>query len=596
MLQCTILPLNQRVYRSSACTHKLHHESHSGTLQRPSKLKLWSAESMDQAMNAVLNEGMNIRHAAEHYAVPKSTLGDRISGRVLPGSTSGPRRILNDGEEEELVAFLRRCASVGLSKSRKELLALVQAIAESKGTQHLITGGWWNSFIKRHPDITLRAPVPLSQARSRATDVEVIDNYFDLLEATLQEYDLLGKPGQIFNLDESGFPLNPKPPKGVFDKGTKNPFAYCTGDKAQITVLACVNAIGNGLPPMVIFDRQTFPIELATGEIPGTIYGFSHSGWIDQDLFDKWFDKHFLRYAPAARPLLLLMDGHSSHYHPGTIRKAAENKVVLFVLPPNTTHLTQPLDKGCFGPLKSKWSEVCHKYMAKNPGKVVNRFVFSQLLHEAWTDAMTSLNIKAGFRTTGIYPLDRNAVAVKIQKPTMDTDASKNELHFLPLCSPLPRARGLESYTKLPVFNQEQLQRFERRYEAEHEPDEEYQCWMDIYHPQNTRKLPDGGITSHTHVDKVTTFIPAPANAHDQLTEAAAALTSLPKTKPKAAAHGRVLTSAENLKIIEDQQKEKELRKGKKQIQKSKGTSSTKNKTASLSGLKLVATLMCYSV
>ena len=44
---------------------------------------------------------------------------------------------------------------------------------------------------------------------------------------------------------------------------------------------------------------------------------------------------------------------------------------------------------------------------------------------------MTSLNIKAGFRTTGIYHLDQNAVAVKIQKPTMDTDASKNELHFL---------------------------------------------------------------------------------------------------------------------------------------------------------------------
>lgn len=334
-----------------------------------------------------------------------------------------------------------------------------------------------------------------------------MNNYFDLLETTLQEYDLLGKPGQIFNLDESGFPLNPKPPKGVFDKGTKNPSAYCTGDKAQITVLACVNAIGNCLPPMVIFDRQTFPIELATGEISGTIYGFSQSGWIDQDLFDKWFDKHFLQYAPATRPLLLLLDGHSSHYHSGTIRKAAENKVVLFVLSPNTTHLTQPLDKGCFGPLKSKWSEVCHKCMAKNPGKVVNQFVFSQLLHEAWRDAMTSLNIKAGFRTTGIYPLNRNAVAVKIQKPIMDTDASKNELHFLPLCSPLSQARGLESYTKLPVFNQEQLKRFERRYEAECEPDEEYQRWMDIYHPQNTKKLPanSNGVTSHIHVDKVTT-------------------------------------------------------------------------------------------
>jgi len=45
----------------------------------------------------------------------------------------------------------------------------------------------------------------------------------------------------------------------VFDKGTKN---LTTGDKAQITVVACVNAIGNSLPPMVMFDWQTLPVEL----------------------------------------------------------------------------------------------------------------------------------------------------------------------------------------------------------------------------------------------------------------------------------------------------------------------------------------------
>ena len=55
--------------------------------------------------------------------------------------------------------------------------------------------------------------------------------------------------------------------------------------------------------------------------------------------------------------------------------------------------------------------------------------------------------------------LDQNTVAVK---PIMDADTSKNELHFPPLCSPLPRAWHLESHTKLSVFNQEQLQRFEK--------------------------------------------------------------------------------------------------------------------------------------
>lgn len=59
-----------------------------------------------------------------------------------------------------------------------------------------------------------------------------------------------------------------------------------------------------------------------------------------------------MRYAPASRPLILFMDGHSSHC-PDTLAFAAENGIILFTLPPNTTHLTQLLDKGVFGPLNN---------------------------------------------------------------------------------------------------------------------------------------------------------------------------------------------------------------------------------------------------
>jgi len=81
---------------------------------------------------------------------------------------------------------------------------------------------------------------------------------------------------------------------------------------------------------------------------------------------------------------------------------------------------------------------------------------------------MKFLNIKAGFRTTGIYPLDQNAVAAKVRKSISATDAaSKTGLHYLPLCNPLPWEKGLEASAKLPVFTQEQLQRFEKRFEEE---------------------------------------------------------------------------------------------------------------------------------
>ena len=76
------------------------------------------------------------------------------------------------------------------------------------------------------------------------------------------------------------------------------------------------------------------------------MYGLSSSGWIDSEIFDAWFHNHFLTYTPASRPLLLLLDGPSSHYNPATIRRAAEEKVILFCLSPNTTHKTQPLDRG----------------------------------------------------------------------------------------------------------------------------------------------------------------------------------------------------------------------------------------------------------
>ena len=86
--------------------------------------------------------------------------------------------------------------------------------------------------------------MPLSQARAMATDEKVINQYFDILEDTLIENKILNDPHCLYNLDESGMPLNPKSLKVVDRVGAKNP-SYLTGQgKQQITVLACVSAAG----------------------------------------------------------------------------------------------------------------------------------------------------------------------------------------------------------------------------------------------------------------------------------------------------------------------------------------------------------------
>ena len=185
---------------------------------------------------AAVEEGESIRHAALLYNVPKSTLSDRISGRVVHGKKSGPQPYLTLAEEEELASFLIGCASIGHPRTRKDVLCLVQEVMDAKGLRSTVSSGWWTRFRERHPDITQRSAVPLSLARAKATDSKVIEKYFDLLETTLLDNNLQDKPSQIFNCDETGMPLSPKCHRVVDRVGAKNP-CYVTGnDKSQVTI------------------------------------------------------------------------------------------------------------------------------------------------------------------------------------------------------------------------------------------------------------------------------------------------------------------------------------------------------------------------
>ena len=78
--------------------------------------------------------------------------------------------------------------------------------------------------------------------------------------------------------------------------------------------------------------------------------------------------------------------------------------------PPNTTHLMQPLDKGMFSPLKIAWREEVYDYLIKNPGKAISKHNFLHTFSEAWYKSMTQKNILVGFQTTGVYPLNRDAI------------------------------------------------------------------------------------------------------------------------------------------------------------------------------------------
>ena len=208
---------------------------------------------MVQDVKAVM-EGQSQCRMAEEHGIPRSTLSDHIRGNVLPGAKSGNPKYLSDAEAAELYRFLLRCAAVGYLRSRKDVLAIVQQACDSKGKDVHVTHGWWESYCKRYPDIRLWTVSSVTVSRAKASDSEIIMSYFDMLEKCYLNHKLLNKPAQIVNIDKSGMPLDSKSPKGNCLKGTKNASSVTSGDKSQITVIACVNAAGWCISPMVIWD------------------------------------------------------------------------------------------------------------------------------------------------------------------------------------------------------------------------------------------------------------------------------------------------------------------------------------------------------
>ena len=91
---------------------------------------------------------MSVHHASELFAVPKSTLYDRVSGRVQHGAYPRALTYLTK-EEDELAQFLLRCADIGYPHTISHILSIVQQAIDLKGLKRTVTKGWWQRFSER---------------------------------------------------------------------------------------------------------------------------------------------------------------------------------------------------------------------------------------------------------------------------------------------------------------------------------------------------------------------------------------------------------------------------------------------------------------
>ena len=244
--------------------------------------------------------------------------------------------------------------------------------------------------------------------------------------------------------------------------------------------------------------------------------------------------------------------------------------------------------------------------MTSNQGKVVNRFCFSELFAEAWMKSMTLTNITAGFRVTGVYPVNRNAFVLPEEECHNHIDSSlaaSNGLKYIPLYSPacqhtqscttpiVEADRDSEMFSResspevdqsqdpeLTQFTVEEMKKFEKRYENGYDirSDSRYNLWLNVFHSSerclrssSLSNLNDNSVYQSPDTTINRSFSNSELGICSPIKEKAKLLpgktvmskfleypiptSKLPHIKPKGSA--RVLTSSENIKKLLKEQK-----------------------------------------
>jgi len=73
-----------------------------------------------------------------------------------------------------------------------------------------------------------------------------------------------------YNVDKTGISLEGHAPRVVALNGQKKVRYRTSGNKNQVTVIACVSASGQCIPPFVIFDAKRLNYDWRKNEVFGT--------------------------------------------------------------------------------------------------------------------------------------------------------------------------------------------------------------------------------------------------------------------------------------------------------------------------------------
>jgi hypothetical protein len=181
---------------------------------------------------------------------------------------------------------------------------------------------------------------------------------------------------------------------------------------------------GTSIPPIVIFKGKTLSSRWIPANTPSDwFFSCNKEGWTSNAHAQKWLKEDlelYTREKAEGRTRLLIFDGHGSHTTLDVVRHCILNRIQLALLPPHSSHLTQPLDIGVFSSMKAHMTRELDRYIRTGIPRI-QKIEWLEAFITARPRAFIRQNILSGWSGTGLYPFNPEKVLSRVPIPSVES-------------------------------------------------------------------------------------------------------------------------------------------------------------------------------
>ena len=364
-----------------------------------------------------------IRSIASELNVPRSCLQDWCNkykcfkDKVdlenkyrLEGAGRNPESITVDDVLIKWVSLMRR---LGIALSTNEIIIKLMELDKkqiNKGFRVLQI--WSLSFLKKFSFCIRRSSVVGQKLKEN--NREAYNNFFGTLFSLRKNLGESEGYGNIFNMDEIPIYLNLVSKNEVVQIGERyvNTIKqYSEGIK--ISVMLCVSALGDKLPPLVLFRGKNNEytenvLRKLTSSKKHEIYALCcEENWGDRQAYIFWLKNIFFPYKlnDEKYQKILVLDRGVTEYEDDFINWFNKNNSKYVLIPPGLTKVVQPLDMSITDKFRRRmlYWDVDFKLNNQYIRRQTEEEIIDQVL-DIWYDDnfITREEIIKGFQDTGI--------------------------------------------------------------------------------------------------------------------------------------------------------------------------------------------------